>query len=131
MVLRDDPGSGLAKWPAGKAGRSDAERQGRGLRRQACISRGSRGKRLRTRSRGRGQARLRSRNTSDAIREIELVTSEFSDRLIQLPSGTRATEADGALAHRMRLERPLGVLPRGVRPARRLLAAPAWSNLGI
>ena len=87
MVLRDDPGSGLAKWPAGKAGRSDAERQGRGLRRQACISRGSRGKRLRTRSRGRGQARLRSRKTSDAIREIELVTSDLSDRLIQLPSG--------------------------------------------
>ena len=76
-----------ADWLAGKAGRGDAERQGWGLRRQACISRGSRGKRLRSQSRGRGQGPLRTSKTSDAIREIELVTSDFSDRLIQLPSG--------------------------------------------
>ena len=79
MVLQDERGSGSAKWPHRRAGGSDAE-----LRDRACVSRGLRGKRPWSQSRGRGQGRLRTSKTSHAVREIEPLTSEFSDRLIQL-----------------------------------------------
>ena len=73
-----------------RGGPSDAERRRPSLRRQACISRGLRGKRPRSQSRRRGQGRLQTSKTSHAVREIEPLTSEFSDRLIHLPSEYRS-----------------------------------------
>ena len=105
--------------PNGRTTRRGERRraQGPGLRRRACVSRGLRGKRPWSQSRGRGQGRLRTSKTSHAVREIEPLTSEFSDRLIQLPSEYRSARCRRCVGAR-------GIRRRGRAAGQRSCAPP-------